>query len=77
MLATEFGYTYEYIGECMDLPRLTALQKHWKTVPPVSITLFGIASALGMKMPSEQRKQPSLEEAKAVAAMMGPGGRIG
>lgn len=31
------GWTWDYIGEHLTLPRLYALQKHWTVYPPVHI----------------------------------------
>ncbi|MGH7750034.1 MAG: hypothetical protein ACREQ5_35490 [Candidatus Dormibacteria bacterium] len=32
------GWTWDYIGEHMTLPRLYALWEHWATYPPMHIT---------------------------------------
>ena len=40
------GWTWEYIGECMTLPRLTAMTEHWKKYPPVH---KAVAAYLGIK----------------------------
>ncbi len=38
------GWTWEYIDDCMDLPRLSVIYKKWKRTPPVHIM---IAAYLG------------------------------
>ena len=40
------GWTWEYIGECMTLPRLAAMSEHWKQYPPVHKS---VAAYLGIK----------------------------
>jgi hypothetical protein len=40
------GWTWEYIGECMTLPRLAAMSEHWKQYPPVH---KAVAAYLGIK----------------------------
>lgn len=32
---TALGWTWEYIDDCLTLPRLSALERHWRTAPPV------------------------------------------
>jgi hypothetical protein len=33
------GWTWEYVGERLTLPRLYALQAHWDRYPPVHISV--------------------------------------
>jgi hypothetical protein len=42
-VAAATGWTWEYIGECLTLPRLAALQKHWRDFPPVHIMVAAYA----------------------------------
>lgn len=30
------GWTWDYVGQCLTLPRLRALMRRWAKVPPVS-----------------------------------------
>jgi hypothetical protein len=41
-VAASTGWTWEYIGQCMTLPRLAAMNAHWRKYPPVhvSVALF-------------------------------------
>jgi hypothetical protein len=42
------GWTWDYVGEYLDLPRLYALQKYWESVPPIAEM---IAIYLGVTKP--------------------------
>lgn len=53
-VAAATGWTWEYIGECLTLPRLAALQKHWRVHPPVHIM---VALFAGYKPPSEVKAE--------------------
>lgn len=48
-LIDAFGWSWEYIDEEMTLPRMEAIAKRWETVPPLSVSVAGIAAALGIK----------------------------
>lgn len=37
-VCTATGWTWDYIGEFMTLPRLYAMIKHWAIYPPVHVT---------------------------------------
>ncbi len=45
-VACATGWTWEYIGQCMTLPRLYAMQDYWKGAPPVHES---VAAYLGIK----------------------------
>ena len=45
-VACATGWTWEYIGQCLTLPRLYALYDHWNEYPPVHES---VAVALGLK----------------------------
>lgn len=47
MIAT--GWTWDRVCEDLDLIRLAALTKHWKTLPPPALQLARIAAALGIE----------------------------
>lgn len=38
----------------MTLPRYRAIAERWNTFPPLSVTLAGIASVLGLKLGAER-----------------------
>lgn len=56
------GWTWEYIGERLTLPRLYALQKHWATYPPTHIMA---AMWCGYKEP----EKVSVADVQATTAM--------
>lgn len=35
------GWTWDYIGDHLDLPRLAALNKYWRLYPPVHLLVAG------------------------------------
>lgn len=37
------GWTWEYVGQHMDLPRLFALSGYWKKYPPVHVLFAAYA----------------------------------
>lgn len=39
------GWTWEYIDDCMDIPRLDALNSAWSQYPPVHVS---VAAYLGI-----------------------------
>ncbi len=43
------GWTWRDIDLQMTLPRLSALQSVWQSLPPVAMQLLGIGQVLGMK----------------------------
>lgn len=69
---SECGYTWEYIDMHMTIPKLIALIARWKIVPPLAVTLAGIASALGVEMKSKGDESGSrlLAEAQRAAALL-------
>lgn len=42
------GWTWEYVGQCMTLPRLYAFIDYWKSAPPVAES---VAAFVGIKAP--------------------------
>lgn len=46
----------------MTLPRLTAISERWAHVPPLSVTVAGIASALGLRLESSDGKRKLKDE---------------
>lgn len=53
-VAAATGWTWEYIGQRLTLPRLFALVKHWKQYPPVHVGVAIIAQGLGTMKPERQ-----------------------
>lgn len=70
-----FGWSWEYIDEEMTLPRMAAISKHWEQVPPVSITLAGIAAALGVKKPEKANVQQDMSALMGELGGMLKGGK--
>jgi len=54
------GWTWDYIEWNIDLPRLTALNKQWKQLPPLPIQMARIANYLGYKPSIEPKKNDEL-----------------
>ena len=55
-VAAATGWTWEYIGQCLTLPRLRALDEHWRKYPPVHITLAlfaGVTTKAKASMPQD------------------------
>jgi hypothetical protein len=52
-VAAATGWTWEYIGEQLTLPRLYALMDHWKRYPPAHVTAALFA---GIKPADEQSR---------------------
>lgn len=44
------GWTWDYIEECMTIPRVKALMRHWEKTPPLPVM---IAAYLGIKPKQE------------------------
>jgi len=68
----EFGWTWEYIDDCLTLPRLYAINESWASCPPLHRM---IAAFLGYGKAGRAR-QPDENEALASAMMMGGGRAI-
>jgi hypothetical protein len=43
------SWTWDYTEWNLDIPRLTALNAHWRLLPPVPLQLARIAASLGIK----------------------------
>ena len=43
-MATEFGWTWEYIDEYMTWPRMIELDGYWKIFPPIGAVLASFVS---------------------------------
>jgi hypothetical protein len=64
-VAAATGWTWEYIGRQLTLPRLYALYRHWKLYPPVHVGVALIAQGLGaVKAPTPADKFRKLTEAE-------------
>lgn len=75
----ECGYTWEYVDTMMTIPRLAALQKRWKKVPPLGELVAAIAQVLGVEWgtPSQAAAKDdaaALAQAKAEALSLNAGG---
>jgi hypothetical protein len=71
MLMDAFGWSWEYIDEEMTLPRMAAISKHWDKIPPLSISLAGIAMALGVKKPEKMTAEKAQSSMDELLGMMG------
>lgn len=47
-LAQETGWTWEYIGQHMTLPRLAAFSKKWSEIPPLADAVAALAYGFGV-----------------------------
>lgn len=56
MYCVETGWTWEYVGEEMTMPRAEGFLGIWKTTPPLRAVVTAIAIALGMPAPSDKAK---------------------
>lgn len=54
----------------MTLPRFDAIAKHWERIPPLSVSVAGIAAALGV----ERKARPSAgQDMGELAGLVGSG----
>ena len=67
MLVNYTGWTWEYIADHVDLPRLAALQRYWARIPPLHITVASYFGAI---------KQPAASADIAEAAAYVPVNRV-
>lgn len=58
-IAAATGWTWEYIGERLTLPRLYALYAHWRKFPPVAVS---VALYLGIKPKAPAPQDDSARE---------------
>jgi hypothetical protein len=54
------GWTWEYIGEWMTLPRVYALFDHWKQWPPMHITAALFAGTVNSTQRADSRPRASV-----------------
>jgi hypothetical protein len=60
-VALNTGWTIDYVGENIDLPRLMLLNKQWRQAPPVRLVL---ATYAGYKPPEDESKVKAESEAQ-------------
>lgn len=60
------GWTWEYIDESMDIPRLTALNRYWESSPPIHTML---AAFFGYE-PRKQKPESSDDEIRALLEIL-------
>ncbi len=69
-VAIATGWTWEYIGQCLTLPRLNAMYEYWKMFPPLHES---VAGALGIRPDStvlaSEDVAPSLDNATLTREM--------
>ena len=56
------GWTWEYVGQNMTLPRLAVMQDYWKVNPPMHRLCKVIAASLGVKF--ETKEVPKFDNAE-------------
>ena len=66
VLIDAFGWSWEYIDEEMTLPRMGAIAKRWEIVPPLSVSVAGIAMALGIKREPKKEAEQNVDELAAL-----------
>ncbi len=59
LLVTATNWSWEYIDECMTLPRFRELTDYWLRYPPGHLTLSAIAGAFGGGTGSSKSKSSS------------------
>lgn len=62
-LCSATGWSWEYVDECVTLPRLYAFLDYWKLAPPVAES---VAAFVGIKAPAP--KQAANDELQAYMA---------
>jgi len=62
------GWTWEYVGECLTLPRLYALQDHWDRYPPVHISV-ALLAGIKPSTPAKAAKAANDELATYICTM--------
>jgi hypothetical protein len=60
------GWTWDYVRDELDIPRLTALTEYWQQHPPLHLV---VAAALGVKTGVEVEKPKPPDDA-ALAELM-------
>lgn len=71
MLIDAFGWSWEYIDEEMTMPRMMAVLKRWEVVPPLSISIAGIASALGIVKREPSRLEDKEQDFSELIGVLG------
>lgn len=61
------GWTWDYVADNLDLPRIGHLNDYWREHPPVHIL---VASYMGIK-PSSSPVQSETDEAEAIGMLGG------
>jgi len=46
-MATAFGWTWEYIDECVTVPRLLEIGEYWTVTPPLAEAFAAFVGAMG------------------------------
>ena len=69
LLICETGWTWEYVDERMTLPRLRDFIDHWKTAPPLRISVGALIGA-GKKEKIVQKESLPNSSASDMAAMV-------
>ena len=57
-----FGWTWEYVDECMTVPRFNSIQRAWEYAPPVHMLVAGF---FGIK-----RRGPSRDQEALIASLL-------
>ena len=58
------GWTWEYIGQTVTLPRLLRMQEYWKQNPPTHRLCKFIAQAVGVKFTEHVAGKPEFDNAE-------------
>jgi hypothetical protein len=61
-VAASTGWTWEYIGQCLTLPRLEAMYAHWRRFPPVHVSAALFAGTGKAETTAPARKQAANDE---------------
>lgn len=63
LLITVTGWTWEYIDECMTLPRLEELRIYWADSPPIHLAFIAFARAWSGEGSSKRSEVPVDQQA--------------
>jgi len=62
------GWTWDYIEDELDVPRLSALSSHWRSHPPTHVL---VAAYVGFKAPQEDGVRNDPAEIEKLARLLG------
>jgi hypothetical protein len=76
-ICAQTGWTWEYVGQYMTLPRLKALNKYWENNPPLHQQVQALFGGLGVDTTSTATPPEEGGFDDLIANFQAAGGRIG